>query len=304
MGMKEIIKNLFILISILFVLFYTLDTAFTEIYKKGNFYKTQWLNHMKCRDFDYAILGSSRSYTTIDVGDINQNTGCRGINISIDGSVTSTHDLVLKLFIQNNNQVEKLLLQVDPWHVNLEQPAKFSFPRFFPYYDNKLVYEHYKNFGIKFVFYKYIPFLRYAEYNTNWGLHQLLNSIYSIKEHPFDEYGTLIYPTLEYQDDKMPTEYVFNISKPTLYLDNIIETCHSEDIELICFTSPYASVLCTEKYYNSISTFTKYLEEKGVKYYNFGDLFNERFELFTDKTHLNRNGVKVFTPKITAILQK
>src|SRR5690554_4090222 len=110
--MKKLFINILLFLIILFSIFWILDYAFTTVYKKGDYTKIQWLYNKKNQNYDYAIHGSSRAFTTIDVGKINSKTALKGINISVDGSTITDQYLMLKIFLGNNNNIKHLYLQV------------------------------------------------------------------------------------------------------------------------------------------------------------------------------------------------
>lgn len=291
-------------ILLFYVLLSGLDWLFTYVYKQGSYYKTQWLFNIHDQEFDYAILGSSRPYTSIDTRQVNNETSQKGINISLDGSTTPTHSLSLKMFLERGNKIKRLYLNEDHLEIHSQEVGKFSYPRFFPFYREKLVRDHYSKFGLKWKLYYYIPFIRYAEQNTAWGLHQFANSLTHMKKPKFDAYGTKIYPHTDYRDSRELREYVYDTTGFMGYFDDIISTCHENNIDLIVFTCPYANLKADSSYYKGVEKLDQYLQNRNAKYYDFGDRYNLQFDLFVDRDHLNKYGVKLFSTDVSQMILK
>ncbi|QCK13880.1 hypothetical protein [Mangrovivirga cuniculi] len=302
--MKKLIKYLLLFLVIVYSTFWLLDVLFTNIYQQGSYYKTQWLNNKENNVYDFAIHGSSRPYTCIDTEEIVEETKMDGINISLDGSTTPTHALMLEMFLNRGNKIKTLYLNVDNWEANTEVIGKFSYPRFFPYYKEEAVYDHYKEFGLKWKLYRYLPFVRYAEQNTTWGLHQLANSLLNFKRPAYDSYGTKIYESTDYHGTRELFEYDFDTTGQMKYLNRIISMCNENDIELVVFVCPFANAETDEEYYAGINEFEIYLQKRGVEFYNFGDKYNKEFDLFVDEDHLNKYGVELFTKDMIEMINQ
>lgn len=302
--MKNFLLNLFALLGILFGLFWLLDQAFTEVYKRGDYTKTQWLYKMKNQHFDFAIHGSSRGYTTIDVGDIEKELKLNGVNLAVDGSSITDQYLMLKLFLDHHNTINQLYLQVDPVATATEEIFASSIPKFFPYIKEPSVFEHYKDFGYKWYIYRYLPFYRYAEYNTIWGVHQVLNDYFNLLPKEYDKYGGRFYPVSHYKKSDEKRRFEFDLTSNYKYLNKIIGLCQANNIKLTLFTAPYSVVDVNDKYKNNVAAFRNMVNSKGVEYVNYAAIYNHKLNLFYDNSHLNKKGAKSFTVEIKESLIK
>ncbi|WP_187261808.1 hypothetical protein [Pontibacter beigongshangensis] len=301
--MKRILLNAFTILVILYGIFWVLDEIFTSTFQAGNYTKTQWLYKMQDQEFDYAIHGSSRAYTTINIEEIENETNLRGINISVDGSNITDQYLMLKLFLEHNNKIDHLYLQVDPWSANDEYVQRFSIPKFFPYIKEKAVFDHFKTFGADWYAYRYIPFYRYARYNTIWGVHQFFNDAFNLVPQDFDKHGGYFYNSVAYTGDSLKLrKLAFKLDGEYKYLNQIIALCHENNIRLTLFTSPVSDILIDEDYKHNVAAFTSMMREQGVEYVNYGDIYGNEIKMFTDAIHLNKYGVKDFTQRIKADL--
>lgn len=299
--MKIFFKKLFLLASILFILFWLLDLGFTYVFQRGYYTKIQWLYGIKNSKFDYAINGSSRAFTTIDIPAVQQNTGKKGINISVDGSSIPDQYLMLKLFLLNKNKISKLYLQVDPFSSDTEEIFDFAIPKFMPYLKNDVVYDHYKQFGNEWVAYRYIPFYRYAKYNTLWGIHEVLIDRFRILPQDFDNYGDFFYPNVNYKGPEKLRQLTFDLKGKYKFLNQIIELCKSNDIEVILFMAPVADIIIDENFKQNMIAFKDLMSSKGVKFYSYGDLYGNDPTMFYNEIHLSRKGAEDFTKHIFSI---
>jgi hypothetical protein len=321
----KLIKKGLILLLITFAVFFLLDEVFTAVFKNGTYNKSQWLNHIHDQQYDYIIHGSSRAYTTLNVGKLNKETGLKGLNISVDGSWIADQKLMLEMFLDKGNKMKKLYLQIDPWAVNKDSMSHFAIPKFFPYLKEDLVFNHYKDYGAQWYAYRYVPFYRYAEFNSTWGIHQVLVDMFNLMKPDFDEYGGHFYTETTYRGsikmgDPSVQNYFFSpikldkYGKPELdengkskpaelkYLNKIIDICKKNNIELICFTAPVSNVNADEAYRKNIDELRKILESKEVKYYDFAPVYATQFDHFTDEIHLNPKGVAAFHEEFKKIL--
>lgn len=293
--MKIIMKKLLVLISLLLVIFLFLDILFTSVYQKGNYSKEQWLMNLKDDSFDYGVLGSSRAYTTVDVKSINEHTGLKGINLGIDGSLISTQALILEVLLNSGNKFDRIFFQVDSYNSNDEAIGKFTKPRFMPFIREPIVFNHFKKYGIEWYAYKYLPYIRYAEYNFDWGPHNLLNHFLKISNPDHDEVGSFFYPNFEFTGEQNTSEYLFDLNGEYSYLKKIVKLCEENNIDLVLFTAPLASVSETNEHMINAKEFNKICEQLKVPYYDFRTLYNEDYSMFTNYNHLNKKGVEEFS---------
>jgi len=301
--MRKFFKKIFYLFAILYLVFWVLDVGFTYIFQEGYYTKIQWLYKRNNEQYDFVIHGNSRAYTTIDVGIVEAETGKKGLNISVDGSSIPDQYLMLKIFLLNNNKFKKLYLQVDPFSSDTEQIFDFAVPKFLPYMKDDIVFDHFKQFGPEWYAYRYIPFYRYDTYNTLWGLHEVLIDQFHLLKQDFDQYGDYFYPNIDYKGPEKLRTLVFNLTSNFKFLNQIIDLCKSHNVELILFTAPIVDIELDDAYYKNMEGFKQLMDSKGVKYYNYGDLYKNNPTLFYNEIHINRNGAEDFTKKILPIFK-
>jgi hypothetical protein len=293
--MKKFFARLLFLLLLCLAIFWVLDVGFTYVFKKGYYTKIQWLYNKQGEEYDYAIHGSSRAFTTLDIPMIDTATGKKGINISVDGSSIPDQLLMLKIFLHNKNSIKRLYLQIDPFSSDTEEIFDFAIPKFFPYLKEDIVFDHFKQFGYQWYAYRYVPFYRYAMYNTLWGPHEVLIDQFKILPRDFDQYGDFFYPNIDYKGPEKLRSLTFDLNGKYKFLNEIALLCRQKRIQLILFTAPVADININEEYHQNIVSFTRMMKSKGIPYYNYGDLYGNRAENFYNEIHLNRKGAIDFT---------
>jgi hypothetical protein len=302
--MKRFFIQIFKLLIIIFIIFWILDIGFTYVFQKGNYTKIQWLAKIKDQQYDFAVHGNSRAYTTVDIEKIEALTGKKGINISVDGSSITDQYLMVKLFLNNNNTIRKLYLQIDPFSSNTEEVFDFAIPKFFPYIKDPIVFDHFKQFGLEWYAYRYVPFYRYAKYNTLWGFHELLNDGFNLLPQDFDKYGDYFYPDVNYKGTDKLRDLTFDSNGKYRFLYDIINLCKQNNVEVILFTAPVVDIKIDTDYKKNIKDFTtKMLEEKNVKYYNYGDIYGNDPKYFYNEIHITKAGAEDFTERMMPIFK-
>ncbi|MHA4895124.1 hypothetical protein ACXZ1K_10245 [Pedobacter sp. PWIIR3] len=301
--MKKFFKHLTVLFLICLLVFWLLDLGFTYVFQRGYYTKIQWLYGMKDKEYDFVVHGSSRAFTTLDIPMIEQATGKKGINISVDGSSIPDQFLMLKLFLANHNKVKKVYLQVDPFSSDTEDIFDFAIPKFLPYIKEDIVFDHFKQFGYEWYAYRYIPFYRYAKYNTLWGIHEVLIDKFRILPQDFDAAGDFFYPDVKYKGPDSLRHMTFNIKGKYKFLNQIIDLCKQQQVELILFTAPVADIIIDADYKKNAIDFAALMKTKGVTYYNYGDLYGNDPRFFYNQIHITKDGAEDFTKKIIPIFK-
>jgi hypothetical protein len=135
--------------------------------------KARWIIHQKNGSYDFALLGSSRSYMGLDVFTLEKMLGQNGINLSLEGATYPEEYLALKLFL-SRNQIKHLILDsslIDFDNSVLRTP--FHAYDYLPDIADADVFDSLKdNFGVRAYAWKYIPFFKNAEFNTKLGFLQ------------------------------------------------------------------------------------------------------------------------------------
>jgi len=257
----------------------------------------------KNEHYDYGILGSSRVYTSLDVLKLNEISGKRGINLGIDGSLISLQSTMLRRLVDKGNSFDTIFMHVDPYNYQETAIGEFTKPRLMPFIHDDIIFSLFDGKSIKWQLYRYLPYLRYMEYNFDWGPHNYINHLFKLSTPDHDKTGSYFYPFNEFRGEKNKAKYLFDLSRESFYLDQIIETCANNNIELIIFTAPYASVNVSGAYNENAKKFKELKLPTGVPYKDFRLLYNEELSYFANYNHLNKKGVDAFTTEFSALLE-
>ena len=170
--MKRFIKNILRYALAAFVLLQVIGFASLYALRTSSFYKPSFVvNSISETEFDYVILGSSTGLTTLNSSQIDDLTGLRGLNISIDDTSMSSHYLMLEHFLESEKSTRQLLLAISPGDIGNDQPKLSGNDyRFLPFISNDYVQEYYASFSSKeaqiSAVSKYFPFMGVGYYNA------------------------------------------------------------------------------------------------------------------------------------------
>ncbi len=278
-----------------------MDLIITHYFLQSDYYKPLWLNKIKNQNVDYILLGNSRVYSTIDVGEIEKSTHLKGINLGLDGSNFASQLLMLKVFYNNNNLTKKILLQVDPTVYASDDNDTFAAYNFLPLIGEGYIFEHYKAQGYEYYLYKYIPLLKYGKFNFKWSVENLVKLKLHQWKPPYDQYGSYLHNE-EYQGDSLQFFDKKTLPPKNLYLGKIIQFCKAKNIELVLFTAPYIDYDLENE--ALIDGFNNTIQEYNLPYYNYHNLLRKNYDKFYDNNHINTKGIAIFNKKIESILLK
>jgi len=292
--MKKFLIKIAIFCLLIIAGLYTLDWYFTATFKEGKTNKTQWLDRKNQEAYDLAIIGSSRAWWNIDMNVINSDMNINSINLANNHFSYSEMLLRLKRLYENENTINHLLIQAEYWNAFLEtEELSTSSYNYLPYLDDPTTYEHLKAKSPEWMLYKHVPFWRYAEYNFQWGVEEVLITKLDIRNSIFDSTGTY-YSNNDYYG--RPKWYASIPKSTKLNPDfvELLEFCDHHHIEPHVFTAPIYKAIFSQK--NQVE-FEFNLVESKVDYDNYLDIFTDS-TYFNNNTHLSLKGGKVFTQEL------
>ena len=294
--MKRLAINLILFCGLLYGVLYALDSFYSQALKTRPINKIIWLFNKQNENYDFAVLGDSRVLDMIDVKAIEKYSNLRGINLGTRGSKPMENCVILDRFLQTN-KVKIVLLQLDRSIAqeicSVENPKMpfFETYSFMPYAHDKDVYGIISQYcsPIKYLPWRYFPFVRYAEFNNEYSL----DKIFKTSICPWDDVGYESSPRV----CKSPIVADTILAQPVIsavdinlnWAKKIIETCRMKNIKVIVFTSPFHKV---EQNY-PITTYTTQRivllsGQNNVPYWDFTKLFfNSPDSLFSDSFHTN-----------------
>ncbi len=298
---RVFLRRAALFVAMLWVVLWTVDTAFNWGFSQGIFYKQQWVNSIRDQSFDLVVLGSSRSLTTIDTAGLAERTGLSVVNLSLDGSGPADQLCLVKMFLEDNhNTAKRILLQVDHWALTGPGNVDSSYRFFLPFRNRKSVSQSlavaYPESGRSYRLRDAIPMVSYGRSNSYWSLDKLANSLHAFQKPTFGELGSHLidrsYPT------DAPTQCVVPqvLAAQFRIINEITEVCRTNGIEVLMFTAPWFDRQDRGGWQAQLPE----LAALADHFHDFGDLYRGRRELFYDLSHLNKAGAMIFTEELAS----
>ena len=288
--MKRFFYKVFILFLGVVSIAFILDWGFTQTFKDGKTNKVQWLKNMNNKHYDYVVLGTSRAWWNLDIQRINEASNLNGISIANNHFSCTEMLLRMKRFLNNKNTTDKVYLQIDYFFFKTEKklfsPTVYNF---IPYLNDSATYHFLSEKSDEWIWYKYAPFIRYTEFNFQWGLEEVLLTKMGLRNTIFDEYGAFFSNNRWYGDSvKTNNDYA---KENNHALIELLQFCDKNKIDVELYTAPFYNLrISTDKkldFYHRINSLEK-------KYTDFSDLFQQQ-QFFNDNEHLSIKGGKAFT---------
>ncbi len=267
--------------------------------------KVNWMFAMHGRRLDFAVLGSSRSYLTVDIPLVERVTQGHGLNLSLNGAEFSELALVLDRFLQRNT-TRRLLLEVDPFGLDSKS---FSYPFhayfYVPYIDESLVAGHLRSyFGKRELLWEYAPLFKYAEFNTRIGWRSIPRVVREAA-HDYDAWGSRLangYLTTAASQAVHDTSYAISPSRVAA-MEHILQIARAHNVQVTVFVAPeFETELLAVKNRAEIMAFYKNLAaQNGAPFLDFGNdpSLSADTTYFRDLEHLNHHGAEIFSQQLS-----
>lgn len=315
--MKHFIKKVitYLLIVICFLLVYGVmcDLLYNKNIFLGN-NKRFWQLSIKNSDYDYAVIGSSRAYGSLDVKLLDSLTHQNGINLGLNGSGFKENYVTAKLFLSNKNKIDKIYLQIDPYSFMSEEWFSNSFYAYayLPYWDSDETIKNALHKEIPIIKDSpfYIPYIGYFIYNNYYSPIQVIDSFLNQDTFCGNSYncinGNKSYTFMngneseeksrsDQHDMKKARLIKFNLNEEDKYYYNqIMKLAADNNIEIITFTAP-----TLDNFDNEFENFLKKIKTEIYFKTNSDWMSSEYYE---NRTHINYKGRKVFTTEFAYFL--
>lgn len=257
--------------------------AFASLFslKKSSFYKPSFVHtNFQDEELDYVILGSSTGLTTLNTNLIDEISGFKGANFSIDDTSMNTHYLMLKHLLAEGINTKTIVLVFSPNDIANKTPSiSGNDYRFLPFSDRSYVHKYYSEIETphikKLTLSKYVPFLGVGFYNTEIVAPSLLALFNPEKRNRFDERGNYVYPDSGKSLKKSNTNKIKIIAKNPYY-QKIEILCLQNNINLILYQPP---------------TFKRNIKVENISNHliNHSNLISKT-SFFYDEIHVNSKG--------------
>ena len=318
------IKNILVFLALAFTVLFILEIVVTNNLQSVNT-KQNWILNLKNRNVDYVIIGSSKSDQGVDVSSIKNLTNLSGLNLSCNGCGIQEQYLLLDEFLKNN-RCKNVVLMVD---FTTLDPLQFTYPFHEYLYFHKMdnvdiasIIEDNTKSG-KFYIWKFLPFMRYAEFNSEFKRMIIDKS----SENNSDEFGFSkpVKRDIDLDDHRsnmfdankaaVKNEVPKNgelvvLPKAEKYLNMIVKLSQRKKINLILMSFP-ENVAANKQFENTIRPkvrkyFYKLSKNEKLKYIDFtlSSISHKPDNFTSDLVHLNQLGLTVFTPLLSNSLIK
>lgn len=279
--MRYFIKYIALLLSFTLISSLALDAIFTVVYHTGAYRnKLMWVRDMDNTTLDYVLMGSSRVNYSIKPNLIETKTGKKGYNLGMNATNIVETIALLEEFLKHK-RTEAVFLQVDFQYSN-KTPDPVGEVPWIPYIQERDVYEHFKQYGDSYKYYKNIPFFRYQKYAGRLGFRQMISSaLGSGYEYPASMGYMPLEGVLQEDEEFAPDSTI--VDENELY-KKFIQLCNRNNIAVHFFTSPYYRLN------GDLEMLRSYLPN----YTNFADSLQQQ-SYFSDQVHLNSKGADYFT---------
>ncbi|NER12173.1 hypothetical protein GWK08_01850 [Leptobacterium flavescens] len=288
--MKKFLKKIGILLLLTLVLMQLLDWIYTYAFTHSvprN--KVQYVLQMEPQHIDYIFLGSSRVENHIISRQIEEKTGKKAINLGIQGAQLADILLMIKLLDEQKITYDKIFVQVD-YNYSVKSKSGISKSYALPYISNPVIAADLEQNDKRFLYYKYIPFYRYATHDHLIGFREVAASFFKKNARidlsdGFDaKKGEATLEEFRFPED---------VPQKNEIIEEIESIVKTEDRELIFFCAPFCNMTVNEAYLD-------YLSGHMEGFYNYAKLFEDEQSLFWNCGHLNKEGAEAFTEKIIA----
>ncbi|MDP7395642.1 MAG: hypothetical protein QGF67_09340 [Lentisphaeria bacterium] len=266
--------------------------------------KVNWI-YSHAGTFDYAFVGSSAAYTGIDGKALSDTLGGSVINLGLDGTAHPEQYMVLAAFLESND-VGTIILQVDAWGLD-ENAYGYPFHEYLhlPYLDKPVVAEVVaERRGGRLAAWKYVPFLKYAEFNTEIGVPNVVHMIGG-RQPEFDVYGSSLRNQAFNQAELEALaaagdhhSYAWSTMRAE-YFERMLDLARKKGIPVVVYLTPeYHEVLdYSPSRHQVVSYYRETVAAAGQAFLTYDDepLCRDRLN-FYNTSHLNRDGAGRFAP--------
>lgn len=300
-------KKLFLYILLTICLAFTVREVLYIGIKKNKTGEYDKLNTIfeKHNTYNTIIAGSSRAESHFNPRIIDSITGLNSFNTGITGGTLPMILASIEAYLHNSKSPDYVILNLDFQTFAGHQDTIYNYPRYFPYLDNKILFNCLNDLDPRFTFFKWIPFYSMPFFGNNY-LNASLRGYFNL-ERSFDKnfINGYIPPLISWTTERLnankyrPFELVPEKNFIPL-LDSLIRTCKQKNIQLILVSSPSyirhnESILNFEKLG---LTMRNIAFKNDIVFFDFSsDELSKNKDFFADPMHLNEKGSKLFSEK-------
>lgn len=282
--MRQFFKYMLVLLGMSILVAVLCDAVYTAVfYKTVPRNKLQFVLKNKNLHYNNVFLGSSRVANHIDILYLDSISGEKNLNLGVEGANYGDNLLTLKIFIENDNKVQKVFLQLDHFYESNEMNAIASSDAL-PFIHNDIIANHFQKYDKKYYEYYYIPFFRYLSADFKIGFREFFMSL--INKQPRINLAKGFIPKYGVGNSNKREELPNKLAGSNVYVEEISKLCKEKKIKLVFFCAPFCS-------YTPDFTYIKKLQDRYPTLNDYSRSLDDKF--FINCTHLNNVGAKEFT---------
>ena len=256
--------------------------------------------------YDLLIIGSSRAEGHFNTKIIDSIVGCNSFNIGISGSNNAFTYGIYKTYLSKSKAPKIVVMNIDFHFSHHSSDTIYEFPRYFPYLDNKLLYNELKQRDSRFVLFKYIPLYKLAFMGDKYLNIAARGYFDKPGIYDFDCYkGFQAINPIQFKDiakeDSSP--YKGTILKENIdYLDSIISISKKNNTKVYIVVSPTYSKGSKRitNLQEHLQGFEKLAKEREIPFMNYtNDTICYDEKLFADFYHMKKEGAARFSLKFS-----
>ncbi|PZX92450.1 hypothetical protein DOS84_15115 [Flavobacterium aquariorum] len=274
------------ILILIFVVAVVFDITYSQVFlMSNNRGKIGYIYNSKPKEYDVVILGSSRANNHF-VTQMFKDKGLETFNFGMQGSKLFESDLVLKLLLEKKNKIKNIIIDIDVT-LRSKKNSEATILKFYPYLQSSpVIKEHFSSLP-DFYLNQYVPFYRYAKYETKIGFREMFFCAIEKKSKEQDFGG---YSALE-KSKNLSSENLLNIEpKRNQYYEEIKQICKINNINLIAVMTP----MCEST--KGINYFEK-VKKLYPEIHNYENVVVED-KYFSSCGHMNDTGARIFTARI------
>jgi hypothetical protein len=284
--MKNFLFFVLKILVITIVIAVILDLIYSNVFlMSNNRSKIGYIYNSNPKDYDVVILGSSRANNHF-VSQMFEDKGLKTFNFGMQGSKLFESDLVLKLLLEKKNKIKNVIIDVDVT-LKSENNSEATVLKFYPYLKSSPAIQTHFGDLPDFNFNYFVPFYRYAKYETKIGFREMIFSCLNKKSKELYFGG---YSALEKNKNKLEESLSGISPKRNQYYEEIKRICRANKINLIAVMTP----MCENT--KGINYFDK-VQKLYPEIHNYENVVIED-KYFASCGHMNDEGARLFTARI------
>lgn len=298
----KLIVGLFILLALLFAAdryyYYITTTYHTD--------KAQVVMRINNTNYDYIMVGSSRTECFFNTVTIDSITGLKGYNLGLDGSEFAESYLLLDQFFKHNNNARVVFVQTDIFQMMPDYSYSYPFHeyRYLPYIGDVTVagVVAEKRGILKCALWRYVPFIKYAEFNTEFSIVDIISK-YRHKPYLYATNGFRYLKTIPHNDDFDDERYTekrinskMNVPNGNPYLDKIVALLKAKGCQPVFIQPPvYTRIEGWARQFDIAAEARK----GNIPYCDYLRMdLSVKGTVFRDYTHLDGSGAVIFSTQV------